>query len=641
MLAPEPFCLRFRLLRKGALCAQRSSGAWGRSLAALTLGLVIHHGPTPAQALTLASASTLALPRPASANLLRLGPSNSKATDPQTASPPRRAAQAAQTGQMERLAAPETSKPVVTPVVSPVVTEVESEGDEDFDDFDFGPERESGWAEVERIMSLPPAAPEDPYGPRPAGIPKVSLAQLHQYASQNPLIEGAQAKVAEMRARVSQARFAWIPTLKLSAFLSPGANIKCEDLVLATRDPAQNLDFQYCRPGSDPNLDLGRIKDYLKDIGNAGISLRVQGDLVLPIFTFGKLATLKKLARSGLSLAKLQELQKRQETALKTQEAYLALQLSRASIEILNEAWSVLKNHEKRILEGKSKDPDNRSEFELAQIEVARKMQEARRIEFLALSALWAIAGKAAPPHFDIEDTQLVAWEVDEPKLKRDDYRALAIRERPEAQMARAFVQLRHHQERLARANFYPDLALVLGFRLGYASAADTPDRLYYSSRPNFSTITAGLGVSWDLAPHHRIFELSAARAQLQQADAQYNLARRLLALEVEKAFGEWQSAKQDRQLIALAITRARRLIAAQEAKASIGGGSYKDLSRNLKRWAELEFEGLSAIARQNTAIAQLSRAVGRDLRAAPAFSASAQPLPAATRRPSPEIQSR
>lgn len=489
--------------------------------------------------------------------------------------------------------------------------------DEDFEFADDASQQDQ--SVLGELMHPKPGALQDPMGPRRGDAVRLSLAQLLPLAAENPRRALAQAKVAQMQALLNTVRYAWIPSLKVQATLSPGANIACDDIPLATKDPNQALTFQYCRARSDAGLDLNRIGDYLKDIKNAGIAVRVQGDLVIPISTLGKGLALKAAGRSAVALAGLDALRVAQQNTLETQQAFLALQLTHDSLRILQEAWTILAGHHKRVQADAKAGPQDLPRVELAQIDVVRRTQELYRLQASARSALWALAGQAAPRYFAIKAKPMQLWALHKPLQPRSSYYELAKANRPEALMAKSALRLRRAQETFAKRQFLPDLGIMVGFRMGYANKADVPNQLYYDNRANFSAIWAGLGVRWEFVPSLRIFGLHRARAQTDAAYAQKDAAMSWVQVEVDRAYDELKSAKATVKLTEMAIARARRLIAAQEAQATIGEADFDKLAKALERWATLEFERLQAISRHNQALARLSRAVGQSLGGPPA----------------------
>ena len=103
-----------------------------------------------------------------------------------------------------------------------------------------------------------------------------------------------------MKARLKKAKFAWVPIIDTVSTLTPGANVKCEDVQLQTTTPTGPgvpFDFQFCHPPN--NLDIQSAGGYFKQLGRAGVRFQFQLDTVIPLYTFGKLKNVRRPPRSA------------------------------------------------------------------------------------------------------------------------------------------------------------------------------------------------------------------------------------------------------------------------------------------------------------------------------------------------------
>jgi outer membrane protein TolC len=492
---------------------------------------------------------------------------------------------------------------------------------------------------VRALFDMPPATREDAYGPRPAGVPAVTREQIVRYGLDNPYVHAAEEQVEAMRALLQMAKFAWVPIVRTSAVLTPGAAIECDDVSLQGEDGP--FSFQYCRAAGDPATgtgkdgaapaDLQTVGGYFDRIAKAGIALRLTAEFVAPITTFGKIVTAKQLGEIGVELADYQRMATEQETILRIYEAHAALLLARESIGIMQDAWKIVQDERIKIeadlglgADGQpafdadpntlnpDRDPDDLTRLEVGEIELAERMREARMIEAKALAALWAIAGNAAPRGFDVAERFLEANAVEGGLADLDHYRSLAMKNRPEAKLADAGVEARKTQEKLARMNFLPDLGAVVRLGYGYGSAASTEMRtLYYTGRLNFSNVYFGLAMSWDLDFHNDAFALRRAQAHRREAEYKREAARRLLLLEVEEAYRGVLDAEQQLRFAEIARDKSWKLVISEQTSGSIGVTNFEDLRRALTKWAEFEFKRFEGIMKRNTALAKLSRATG------------------------------
>jgi outer membrane protein TolC len=491
------------------------------------------------------------------------------------------------------------------------------------DDGDVEPTSRSAFA-------VPVARRGDPYGPRPQGVPKLSLDQINRYALENPAVAAAQAQVEAMAARVRKAKFAWVPIIDASFTLAPGVNIACDDFVVDTVG-ADPIDFQYCRPGGDANLDVQTAGGYFRQLGRAGIRLEFRADTIIPIYTFGKIKNTRKTAEAALALTKLQKVATQQETLLRVQQAHTTLLLARQSMTILREANDIVEKARKRVTKDLGgdpedfeadpddanplRDPDDLLKVDLAGLEIEELMREALKVESLALSALWALAGKSAPAGFDVVDRELAAVRLEDGLQSLGHYKEIAADARPEARMASAGVQVRKAQARLARSNFLPDLGIVLSAAVAYTNAADKQmSTLYYQDAYNYSRVTAALALRWRFDFHNDVFDLQTARAELRAAEHQRAAAVLLLGRDVEEAYGDLIDARATIDLRDRARKRSWQLVVSQEQKDTVGGGNSGELLRALEKWYRNRFAHVQAVADHNLAAARLARAVGKPL---------------------------
>lgn len=475
---------------------------------------------------------------------------------------------------------------------------------------------------------------DDPYGARPAGVAELSLDQIVRYALDNPAVLAAEEDVVEMRTQLRKAKFAWIPIVSTSATLSPGANVQCDDLNIDDNTP-DGFDFQFCRP---PNrVDIQSVKGYFSQLARAGVRFELKADILVPITTFGKFRNLRKLAEVGVALRQLQKLQVEHETIMRVHQAHATLLAAREAIAILREARGIVDKAQDRIeadLGGgeedwdaeptdanPDRDPDDLFKVRLARLDVEELMRQALKVESLALSALWALAGKAAPKGFDVEDRKLAPLPIAETALRGGElepvskYKELAARHRPEARMASAGVKARQFQEKLARANFLPDLGIAINLGIARSTAADIEmSELYYQDGFNFSRVTAALALRWQWDFHFKALDLQAARAASRAAAYREEAARLLLGRDVEEAYGDLVEARYDLVTYAEAMDLAWKLVVSGQQKDTVGGGNATELLRNLKQWYEKRFEHARAIQAHNEALARLSRAVGTQL---------------------------
>jgi outer membrane protein TolC len=408
----------------------------------------------------------------------------------------------------------------------------------------------------------------------------------------------------------------------------------------------RQFDFQYCYSGpnaEDRNFNINTVGGWFSQLSDAGVRFEFRAETMIPITTFGKIRNAKRAARAGLALKQLQRLQAEQETILRVMQAHNTLLLARRTIGILREAKKIVDKATDRVEKDvgsgddwdaeptgdAERDPDDLFKVKLASTEVDQLMRKALKIESLSLSALWALAGHAAPRGFDISETDLTPYTIRGGLQDLDSYKELAVRNRPEARMASAAVKAREYQEKLARSNFLPDLGIILQYSTAVSTSADQNiNQIYYTNGFNYSRLVAAIGMRWRWDFHLKAFDLRSARATLRAAEYQKDAARLLLGRDVEQAYADLVEAKHIVQKAREAVDWSWKLVVSGEQRDTIGGGNTTELLRALEKWYRKRFELEEAIQAHNDALARLSRAVGTALAVPtdPAKAASAAP---------------
>lgn len=501
--------------------------------------------------------------------------------------------------------------------------------DPDDDDADVGASGPSVVGDYSSAFGLPVSGRSDPYGPRPKRVARLDLEQIIRYALDNPAVLAAAQEVEALQAELRKAKFAWVPIVTTEMSLMPGVNIQCDDLRLDDGTP-NGFDFQYCRVGGG-DINIYTIEGYFQQLSEAGVRLELEANILFPITGFGKLKFIKDAGKAGLAVRKLEKLATQQELTLRVHQAHSALLLARESIRILREAKDIADKALGRVEDDLGlgeeswaaepgevdldRDPTDEFKVKLAVLELEQQMREALKVESLALSALWALAGERAPKHFDIEQTQLRRYGIEGGLLDMQEYKEMAARNRPEARMAAAAVEARQAQERLARAMFLPDLGVVVRLGYGLSTAADREmDQIYYDNRFNFSRATAALALRWKWDFHFKTFDLQKARATRRAAQYKAEAARLLLGRDVEEAYADLVEAMHLMATTEEAVALARRWVILNQQRDTVGGGNAGELLKALEKWYQQRFAYVEAIQLYNEAIARLSRAVGRSM---------------------------
>lgn len=338
--------------------------------------------------------------------------------------------------------------------------------------------------------------------------------------------------------------------------------------------------------------------------------LRVEG--ALPLYTFGKLRAARDAAGAGVRAAELGRERTLSKLRHDVRRAYYALQLSLDIRQMIQEGEGKLTRAVEELderLEDGDPDVDEQDRFRLvaAVAEVNARSSEAQRLEDSSRAALRALTGLG---RFRVPECPLAPVEVDLDELA---HYLGQVDERPETGMLEALLEARRAGVSAARAGYFPDLGLVLRASRSWHGGQTDQDNPFIQD-DNYASLGFALVARWSLDVAGNVHRTRRAEAQLAEARAQAEEARRGMALEIELAYHRVVDARRREEAWAVGERETRRWFISAAQGFQIGAVEPKDLVDAVKAYFLARFNHLQAVAEYNTALATLERDTGAEL---------------------------
>src|SRR5690554_6471850 len=360
-----------------------------------------------------------------------------------------------------------------------------------------------------------------------------SLGELLKLAGENAaVIEEHKAKIRSAEWQDYRARRAWTPQIELNTLIAP---------VPADADPS-------------------RIQNNIDEIlsFNIGPFIRQTVRVMMPIYTFGRIATAKELAELGVDVAKLQAEQARQEHFFLVKQAYYGRQLSQEFAKLLQEGDKLVKENLERMEdEADFGDADFKTadlrRLQIFNAELDTRMLDNQRLGDLTVAAINYLSGVDGEYRVERLDVDGELLELD--TLER--YWELALQHRPEIVQLNRAVEARELALSLEKRGYYPNIFLAADFGVGWSTedvalqrvCRKMPDdscvndeTLFTRPYANpFHSLTFGiaLGMNWKLDFFGTHGKVQTAHAQFDETQAQRERAMGALKLEVTKKHRE------------------------------------------------------------------------------------------------------
>ncbi|MDE2730546.1 MAG: TolC family protein [Bacteroidota bacterium] len=350
------------------------------------------------------------------------------------------------------------------------------------------------------------------------------------------------------------------------------------------------------------------------DFGNLNPYFQSEVSLLQPLFTWGALGGGIRAAGAGLEVQIGMLEGRRLAAALRAGELYydllLAMELYRLAERVGDVVSQAMREIDRLLQEG---DPDvddaDRYQVLITQQEYARRVVEVTEKRVLARSAMQR---QLMLPQ---ETVVMLSAEFLTPlafaPAPLGQYRNAALQYRPELAQAQAGLVARDALIRVARAEYYPQVAAAFALNTSGAANRYRQPNPYVSDGFRRTGMSAGVGIRQKL-------NFSQTRARVRRAEAQRDEVRHLLTaaeqlvhLEVEQA---WRNLEVERAALAAqdsALAISKEWLRVEYINFDLDLGDTENLVRAVQASLELEARYFEAVRRYNVAVLRLLAASG------------------------------
>jgi multidrug efflux system outer membrane protein len=335
---------------------------------------------------------------------------------------------------------------------------------------------------------------------------------------------------------------------------------------------------------------------------------------VLPIYTFGKIATALSAAEANVRVSEWDMEKWRQQMRMDVRRAYFGLQLARDAMYVVDDAKGRLdrgiQGIKDKIAKGDANVGDvDRLRLETYRNEIVAQSLQAPKGEAYALAALRFMTG--VQTSFDVVDAPLKL--PDRPLVSIAQYLAAARLLRPDVNMARAGVVARRRLVEYNRAKLFPDFGLGLGADYLSTPSAIPQQNVYASDPFNHFYYYFGLGLRWSLDILPQAARAQEAEAQLEETGALERLALGNAMYEVEKAYADAAEAKTRAETWDKAEHGTKEWISIVQDHIDLGTWDERALMDPLRAYGNARVQHLYALMDYNIAMSNLALASGWD----------------------------
>ncbi len=421
----------------------------------------------------------------------------------------------------------------------------------------------------------------------------------------SPIIASAAAGVDNVRAKLAEAHSAWFPSIEATAF---GTVIPTKRAGASGADWLEDWDWTQPKP-----LFTGQVS------------------VTQPLYTFGKLDALAQMARHGVQIAQATRRIVEAELDFQVERAWWGLVMAADLDDVVTKGRAQIEKERDRLEalrddDDEKFDPADLVKLRVVEVEFEDKVRSALRARALAQDALRFAINLDAPWTIRPSLQEMAAPELE--PLPVAAYETVAVANHPREVARRGGLLLRIDQLRYERNKLLPDVVLTGRLATTYAPGTQQTNDSLADNPTNPTQSGAGIAIRWRVDLFRQLDRIEQTAATMRQERARNEIERQKMRVDVRNSVREMIDLKEMAAFHDRALRATRGQMVAATDMADKGLGSRAAAVGAIEQYVRRRLAHADNLYRYQIAVAELSRAIGVDVRSMPA---PARPDAAAT----------
>lgn len=356
--------------------------------------------------------------------------------------------------------------------------------------------------------------------------------------------------------------------------------------------------------------------DTLLGVSDLSWFTQVNLELLQPIYGFGKIGSRIDAAGHGVDVSRAGFQATQADALLLVRQLYWGVLLGNELQGVLDGVLESAAEAETRLLEQYDEGTATQNDvfkFRLFEYELNRRYREVTSGAELAREGLKAAIGlePQSPIRMDAADLESLDVELD----SLPTYLASARANRPELRQLESGIAATNALRRAEERDAWPTLFVGGGLSINQAPARHDPRNPFWQNDTNYFRGAILLGFDWNLNLVTHRDEARIQQHQTRQLEAQVDPLIKNIEHEVREAYSKARRAQLDIEEGRTALQATENWLRAELQTYDIGIGEIKDVIDAFQANVAMQTQQLRNIADFNTAIAEISRRVGSDIR--------------------------
>jgi outer membrane protein len=352
-------------------------------------------------------------------------------------------------------------------------------------------------------------------------------------------------------------------------------------------------------------------------IDELGPFVRLEGQFVYPLFTWGKITSGINAASKGVEQEYANVEQKKAEAAREVKEFYYTLQYTQQVKSLLGDVRDGFQKAVTTVDEQMKDSKGKISQLDVLNLKIgyAGVAKEVGKLDNgieLTKAALLRVMGLPQTVSFIPAEPALTPQPA---HIKDLDYYVQQLFEnRPEWRRLLLGIQAKEAELALTRSDYFPAFFLAVPIRYGYAPGRSRQTNPFAYDDFNFGAAGPVLGLRWNFDINGTAAKVARNQAELMKLQTQKKTAENSFPVEVKEAYLNVKEAQERIKITEEGRKAGRALVALSSANFELGIGEPQDIFLGLGNYTRAANDYYEAVRDYNIALAKLSLVVGEEV---------------------------
>jgi outer membrane protein len=352
-------------------------------------------------------------------------------------------------------------------------------------------------------------------------------------------------------------------------------------------------------------------------IDELGPFVRLEGQFVYPLYTWGKITNGINAASKGVEQEYANVEQKKAEAAREVKEFYYTLQYTQEVKSLLGNVrdgfQKAVTAADERIKESKGKISQlDVLNLKIGYAGVAKEVGKLDNGIELTKAALLRVMGLPQTISFIPAEPALTPQPAHIKDL--DYYVQQLFKNRPEWRRLLLGIQAKEAELALTRSDYFPAFFLAVPIRYGYAPGRSRQTNPFAYDNFNFGAAGPVLGLRWNFDINGTAAKVARNQAELMKLQTQKKTAENSFPVEVKEAYLNVKETQERVKITEEGRKAGRALVALSSANFELGIGEPQDIFLGLGNYTRAANDYYEAVRDYNIALAKLSLVVGEEV---------------------------